>query len=397
MMFWWKEYVREWKVNLFIIIQMVLVLFYVNTQITFLWEEWNILNSIQKSQDNLYFYQNALSTICEGIVEEENFQTAEKELKQLDGMEGIAYAAGMYCGVEGYQNEMNPESVVENYNMTPLLWKGIRYPLKEGRWFQETDAEDTTLQVIIGGGLSQKYRVGDTIVLDYGEGTPKEAFVIGNLGSDFYMLNNDCSFSAEGGYVDTYVKMYTEQEDILLSNDKSWFQEFQNEASYPSSSVMLKVREGADFTEYEKYGVLFSFDKIMENTEQRCKRFVMDAINNNAVWILVIIFAVASVAYMTAQRRRYVWGIYSLFGVSGSKMLGRLMLHNLITYILGAITACLAAPSIGYLLNYQIPIIRGIHVMAMGILIALLLGISYVCNRYIRRIEPKTILLQTKE
>ena len=60
---------------------------------------------------------------------------------------------------------------------------------------EETDAEDTTLQVIIGGGLSQKYRVGDTIVLDYGEGTPKEALVIGNPGSDFYMLNNG-SFNA---------------------------------------------------------------------------------------------------------------------------------------------------------------------------------------------------------
>ena len=131
MLLWWKEYIHEWKMNLFIILQMVVVLFFVNTQVSFLVEEWGRLNSLTKTEDNMYFYENAIATIGGGAGFWEDFQHAEKKLKELDGMEGIACAAETSCQIDGYQNKITTWDYIQNANMNPLLWKGIQYPLEK--------------------------------------------------------------------------------------------------------------------------------------------------------------------------------------------------------------------------------------------------------------------------
>ena len=397
MLLWWKEYIHEWKMNLFIILQMVVVLFFVNTQVSFLVEEWGRLNSLTKTEDNMYFYENAIATIGGDAGFWEDFQYAEKKLAELDGMEGIACAAETSCQIDGYQNKITIGDYIQNANMNPLLWKGMQYPLEKGRWFQEQDAGDDILQVIIGGGLSERYKVGDSFTLLYDNDIKREALVIGDLGTDFGMLDNACTYTAAGETVDVYVTQHGADEDILLSNDTRWFEELQEEAVYPSTSAMLKIKPGTDLTVYEKYGVLSSFDTIMENTKERRDGYVMSAINYNAIWIIVIIFGVAGVAYLMAQRRRYVWGIYSLLGMSGRQMLGRLMLQNLLTYVLGTVAACLAAPYISNILNYAVAEVTMENVIAMGVLIGILFAVSYLCNLYIGQVEPKEILTQTKE
>lgn len=403
MRLWWKEYIHEWRMNVFIILQMVVVLFFVNEEVSFLAEQWGQLNSLTETGENLYFYENALATIGETAENREtassweDFRYAGEKLAELDGMEGIAYAAETYCQIDGYRNKISEEDYVTNMNMNSLLWKGIQYPLAEGRWFQEQDDTDDLLQVVIGGGLSEKYSVGDSFDLIYDNDVQRTAIVIGDLGTEFYILDNTYMYSAKGETVDVYVTLHGEDEDLLLSNDTRWFDELQDEAVYPSSSALLKIKPGSGLTSYEKYGVLSSFDQIMENTKERCDNYVIDAINYNAAWILVILFGVVGVAYMTAQKRRYTWGIYLLLGMSGKRLLGRLLLQNLLTYVLGTVAACLADPLISDILNYEAAEITMANVIAMGVLTAIMFIVSFLCNLYIRQIEPKEILTQTKE
>lgn len=394
---WWKEYIHEWRMNLFIILQMVIVLFFVNTQVSHLVEEWGKLNSLLKTEDNLYFYENALATICGSTGSQKAFQYAEKKLAELDGMEEIAYAAEVSCQINGYQNRITTDNYISNLNMNPLLWKGIQYPLVEGRWFQEQDAIDDMLQVVIGGGLSEKYKVGDSFILVYDNGIKRNAIIIGDLGTDFDILDNAYMYAAAGETIDAYVVQHGADEDILLSNDARWFEELQDEAAYPSSSALLKIKPGTDLALYEKYGVLSSFDKIMKNTRERCDGYVINAINYNAVWILVILFGVMGVAYLSAQKRRYILGIYSLLGMSGKQLFDRLLLQNLLTYVLGTIASFLIAPYISGILNYAVAEITIANVIAMGVLTGILILVSCLCNLYIRQIEPKEILMQIKE
>ena len=218
-------------------------------------------------------------------------------------MEEIAYQARVNCTVEGYEKE--GFSDVSHINLSPAFWKGLQYRIKDGRWFSRQDAEDDVLQVIIGGGLSEKYKTGDTLTLNYEEAEGKEALVIGSLGTDFYMLGD--SYGINGRDLRSYVSC---EEDVILSNDMEWFSGFQEQAVYPALSIIVKVREGADLSEYERYGVLTSFGKLMENTRKRYKNFMWDAVVfGESIWIFVILFGVFGISYATAKSMRYTWGI----------------------------------------------------------------------------------------
>lgn len=392
MLLWWKEYFHDWKMNLFFILQIVFVLFLVNIQVSFLAEEYNKLNFATETESGMYFYQNAMGVLTDAIGYD-GFVHAKEKLNQLDGFEGIAYQAYMFCELDNYKNDVTLDRTVENINLSPLLWRGLAYRLESGRWFQEKDAKEDILQVIIGGGLSKKYKIGDTLTLNYQGETKKKAVVIGSLGTKFYMLQE--SFNIEGIYLSRYAGEYTENNDIILSNNENWFEDFHDTAVYPTMSTMVKVNKDADLSEYKKYGVLSSFDEVMHNTRERCKNFIWNSICDNGLWILVILFGVIGTSYLTSMKRRYLWGIYSLLGATGNRLLVRLLLQNALTYFIGGIASILLFPYIANFLNYTTKFTM-INIIATVLLIGILFLISYLCNQYIKFIEPKEILNQTK-
>ena len=64
-MLWWKEYIREWKRNLFLVLQMVIMLFFVNSEVSFLEREYAYLTYVTGTDNNLYFYENAMGTLTD--------------------------------------------------------------------------------------------------------------------------------------------------------------------------------------------------------------------------------------------------------------------------------------------------------------------------------------------
>lgn len=386
-MLWWKEYIRGWKKNLFLVIQMMIMLFFVNSEVASLEQQYSYLTYVTGTDNSLYFYENAMGTLTDDWGYE-GFRHAVDKLEELDGFEEIAYQARVNCTVEGYTREDSLDDV-SYIHLSPAFWKGLKYRLEDGRWFCGQDAGDEVLQVIIGGGLAKKYKTGDMLTLDYGKGEGKKALVIGSLGFDFYMLG-DSGFGISERDLSSYVSL---GEDVILSNDMEWFSRFQEQAVYPALSIMVKIREGADLSEYERYGVLTSFRQVMENTRERCRNFIWDAVCGEAVWIFVVVFGVFGVSYATAKSMRYTWGIYSLLGMTGNQLLGRLMLQNMFTYLLGGIAATIFAPYIAQALNYYYEITMA-NVIATGGLITVLCLVSYFCNQYIRKIKPKEILTE---
>ena len=397
MLLWWKEYAKEWRTSLFLVLEMVLVLFWVNARVSDCVSEYGALSFAEVTDSNMYFYQNAIGVLRDDLGYE-GFRHAEEKLRQMDGLEEVAYETSVGCMVEGYQNSAEDAfGEIVHRNLSPQMWKGLQYRLGSGRWFNGQDAEDGILQVIIGGGLSKKYQVGDTITINYDQyGIRKEALVVGVLAEGFYLLEE--SFGIGGKYLASYAGgPYKDRCDFILSNDTVWEEEVRDLAEYPYLSVMVKLKEGTDLSVYKKYGVLASFDEVMANTRERCRGFIWEAINDNAIWILVIIFGVFGTSYITARNRRYSWGIYSLLGMTGNELLRRLMLQNALTYLLGGIVACVAAPHLSRLLNYEYYGFGIENAIATGALIAVLFAVSYLCNWYIRWIEPKEILNQVKE
>lgn len=391
MLIWWKEYFQNWKINLFMIVQIVFVFALVNFQVSSIMEEYNKLVFAEETGSGLYIYQNCMGTLAKGC-DWGNFQKAEQVLSAMPGMEAVGYQEQIMCDVEGYVNEEDPEyTEVIAYNMNPLMWKGLRYRLEEGRWFQEKDASDGELQVIIGGGLSKKYKEGDKLQIDFAGEEKKEAVVIGDMGAQCYIFD-----FGVWGIGQTFDNNANRAGDVIFMNDTALMEKMQEQSTYPLFSTLVKISEGTDLSPYERYGRLVSFDKMAENTQEQLKSFIGHCFSDNVIWLLVIVFGVVGTSYLTAKRRQYAWGVYSLCGVSGERLLRNLMLQNAATYLAGGLITIAVYPYMAQLLYYP-EAFTIVNWGATGCLVCIIFVICYLCNRYIRRIEPKEILNQTRE
>jgi len=391
MVLWWKDFFRNWKINLFMIVQIMFVFVLVNEQITNLVYNYKSLSFAEEKGSGLYIYQNSMGTLLKGEYSWQAFEKAEHALYDLDGVESVGYQIDSIVEVEGYINERDPEwSDVSFINMNALMWESLQYRLEEGEWFNKTYATDKELQVIIGGDMSEKFDVGDRISIHTEKGT-KEAVIIGDLGRDYFIFEFNL-----WGVGQTFTDNADTMGDVILANDVALMEELKDVSSYPAYSALIKIKEGTDLKKISKYGRLVSFDKMAENTEKQLEQFVWQAIKDNAIWIMVIIFGVAGTSYLIAKKRRYQWGVYLLLGVSGDKLLRNMMLEYAITYLIGSLGAFVL-----YIATRDIVLDRLEYTIenwiATIILYSIMFAMALLCNFYIKRIEPKEILTQTKE
>ena len=390
MTLWWKDYFRNWKVNLFMILQIIFVFALLNIQIYFIMFDYNQLKFAEKKDDNLYIYQNVMGVLNKDS-SYELFKNAESILLQIPGMEEVGYQSQTSdVEIEDYIADELEMGITLNI-LSPLMWQGYQYRLEEGRWFTESDSQDAQLQIIIGGLMSKKYKVGDHLTLQLECGN-RDAVIIGDMGPECYMF--DFNYWSFGQTFSDNAQMVSG--DVILTNDVQLEEELRDNLTYPLLSTLVKIKKGTDMAPFKKYGRLVSFDQMSDNTKEQSEKYAWQVFCDNAIWILVIIFGIAGTSYLIAKKRRYQWGVYSLLGMSGNRLLLNMMLQNLLTYLVG----------IGLIISLY-PILTKIVVLEMAfskanwiatiILFIIIFTVSYVSNCYIKHIEPKEILAQTKE
>jgi hypothetical protein len=394
-MFGIKLFIKEWGVYIFVFLQLVFVIYLVNTQLSYIASEYSQMNVIQETGQNLYFYQNVLATVnTSGYTED--IETVENTLKTMDGYEGLAYYADCTCEVTGYQNSDNSSAnEIININLSKNLYQGISYTLSSGRWFDETDDKKDTLPVIIGGGLSGKYNVGDIIEVQYMDDVKANAEIIGDLGESFWLLED--AFVSETGYINSFMAEYGSADDVILSNRLSWFSVHKDILSYPTVSSMIKINSGANLGEYEKYGKLVSFDALIQKTKEQCDQYLQRAIHDNIIWIFVVLFGIIASSYVCAGQRKYIGGVCLLMGMSNRKILYELMKQILFIFVLSAIAAFTLTPYLDILFNTYNAGFGIINFFGTAVLLAVLFAEYGICCNYIRCMQPVEILNMTKE
>lgn len=142
--------------------------------------------------------------------------------------------------------------------------------------------------------------------------------------------------------------------------------------------------------------ILVSFEEMEQETEKELHDFIKEAVEENLMWVVVIVFGIIATSYLVGKKRRYVWGIYLLLGEKPEQLLKMHMMSNAINYIIGIIAG---------LFIYQIyprdeisPAgISRYHIIVDAVFIIIMLIISLLSNAYIMKLEPKEILTQTKE
>lgn len=188
------------------------------------------------------------------------------------------------------------------------------------------------------------------------------------------------------------------QNTIFVNHTKIFNMVKREGFGHSTAHCIVKLNKNADKKFLSQYGKLVSFDEMKQETSADISNFIKDAAVEGVVWTVVIIFGIIATGYLISKRRRYVWGIYLLLGITPNKLLGVTMLNSGITYVIGIITSL--AVYQWYSQREEMAsgtVIHPYHIITGLIFFAIMMAVSLLNNLYILKIQPKEIVTQTKE
>lgn len=96
-----KDYISEWKITLFIIIQVVVALFWINGEVSMLADEYRSLNCVESTKKGVYYYSNVLG-VNGSVSDRKTLDKTIDKIKGFKGYESVGFQADAYCQVSGY-------------------------------------------------------------------------------------------------------------------------------------------------------------------------------------------------------------------------------------------------------------------------------------------------------
>lgn len=192
-----KLYLQNFPYSLLLLVQLVLVAFIFNISFVMTTSDWQMLKNVNMPKGEFYL---ATGKEIEGV--------DLKKLKELLGEERVGYIErnGNKC-IDGVDTIKSPGVVYLGGALTK-----ISYELSDGKWFGETEHE-----VILGGDIASRYKIGDTLVISEGN-MKEEAVVIGILKSPVREPNFDST------YINDFSALLWEKDSVLLTNDEDLVQ-----------------------------------------------------------------------------------------------------------------------------------------------------------------------------
>ncbi len=394
-----KMFLKNWRQHLFILIQLALVIFLINSQISNCVMEYKKMTGITETGQNLYFYKNVLGNLSQSE-EYSDFEQQKEAICKMPGVINLVYAQTISCEVAGYHNknltETDIERWVQQYNMNESMSESIQYNLTEGRWLTKEDESSDTMKIIVGGGLSQRYVVGDVIELNYEDGSSYQAEIVGKMGADHCLIDQD-GIQPASKDVSEFTTQLDEKEDTIISNSIKLEKEKKEFLYSPATSIMLTIAEGTDLAEYGKYGVICSFDQVMERTQRVVDRYISYALETNFIWILLALFGIATTAYINTRERRYTNAILLLLGMTNRQLKRISIIQSAILVILSMGISCGLKWIIENFMEVEKSPLLLSNWAGMLILSVLLLVIDSIFRGYINKMQPIEIFHMTKE
>ncbi|MBQ2884474.1 MAG: hypothetical protein IJE43_11995 [Alphaproteobacteria bacterium] len=334
LIFYIKNYKINLKMNLFIIIQLVFMLLIVNANVSDVMYLRNTAYYCKEVPQNIYFLSGATKgSVLLGDVAE--FYSFVDELNQSSAILDVGYQLedGVYIKDEDDQ--------VIPYIYLNSTMQEIEYPLKKGEWFSKSTKDDR-IQIVIGGEIGKRYKVGETIRLldaikidnkiEYRE---IDAEIIGILKDPSYVINLGVSASRP-----TYNNLYDEYQNVILSNSDIVI-DYDGVVRYPLGSVTVKLDDDADKDSITKYGQLFSFNDIEENSKTSYFKNIMNKLPSVLIIIAAVVFGLVGTTYLYVYRYMKTTTIYYLTGLSKKKCQYLITSNNLISLIVAVIVSIL--------------------------------------------------------
>ena len=389
---WRKEYLACIKNNLFIIVQICLALVLINYQVGNIIWMVERLSGIEDTDKNTYFYQYAMAAggVWDGMADYE--EVCEK-IRSFPGIEDMGETFDFTVSVEeGSVKKTDEEEVIQLQIMDSIVTAAVTYRMEEGRWLTESDRDGEEIHVVLGGEIAKRHKIGDRISVELEHGLNYEMEVVGKLPENCWLV--DMNTLTADQRIDSF--MQPDNNDIYVNHEKVFSYAKAGGFGRSNANCIVKLQKDADKEYLSDYGKLVSFKEMEQDTEKELHDYVKEIVEENMMWVVVIVFGIIATSYLMGKKRRYVWGIYLLLGEKPEQLLKMLMKNNAINYIIGVIAG---------LFIYQIyprdeisPTgIGRYHIIVDAVFILIMLIISLLSNAYIMKLEPKEILTQTKE
>lgn len=329
-----KNYKINLKMNLFIILQLVFMILIINANVSDVMYLRDTTYYCKDVPSNIYFLSGATKgSVMLGDVRE--FFDFVEELNQNDAISDVGYQLEDGVYIRGKDNQ-----VIPYIYLNPTMQE-IQYPLKSGTWFNDSTSENL-IQIVIGGDIGRSYKVGEIIqVLDAVKVDNKieyrqiSAEVIGILKDPSYVINLGVSASRP-----TYSNLYDEYKNIILSNSDVVI-DYDGIVRYPLGSVTVKLAEDADPNSISRYGQLFNFSDIEENSRTSYYNNIMDKLPSVLITVTAVVFGLIGTTYLYVCRFMKTITIYFLTGMSKKKCQFFISSNHLISLFVALIVSVL--------------------------------------------------------
>lgn len=317
-----KNYKLRKISNIFFIIQIALILLFINAEISNHSFSNNLSNNVSNYTSNLYYLSGAISNNLD-TQEKSEFDLLIKKIASVKGVEsvGFQYQANAYDNKKGYESSV----IFINKGM-----REIQYRLGEGKWFTENKQSE----VILGGKLCQYYKIGDkiTLIKSGGDKDPVSkkqttGIVIGYLKNPF-IISLDTTSSFEDMNCEL---LFRRQENVVLTNDANiceW-----DSSIIPRDSLIIKTNVDGQLQGLKKYGLPISFEKIEENTKKEHVNFIETSGITILLVITILILGMTINSYIYIRSNLDTFVIYYICGMRKKNIVFILILVNIINII----------------------------------------------------------------
>lgn len=327
-----KNYILHIPYSIVLIIQMVIVVFIMN--ITFV-----IQDTQNKVLDNISFEDDFYLLRARKIDYEK-----VKEIEKIVGKGNVGYL-GKRGGIEFDENDdVNSPAV---YYISPLMEK-VTYQLSAGRWFSGAANE-----IILGGEIGAKYKVGDIITLHMEEET-KEVTVVGILRSPALVLDFS-GMELEGGLYD----MFFQQKNVCLTN--TWELVEGHRGGIQGVDCMVRIINQEQLKKLQGKYLVKSLKSMYKESKEEARRYTHEQLLEISVLVGIAFLSVAIQIFLYLKKNKRELGTYRILGMSSLGNYGivffqylcNMFLAFLILYILYDSTGVLAMEGLQWYQSMQ--------------------------------------------
>lgn len=346
-------YVQNMPVAMFLAAQLVLVSFIFNISFVLTSADVQMLRNIKVSEKSLYY-----------AARKESLDVDIEKLQNILGKEHVGYIErnGKKC-VDGMDSLDSPGLVY----LGGVAQK-ISYKLSRGRWFSNAAHE-----VILGGEIAKKYKVGDELVISE-ENIEEKGIVVGILKEPA----KEPSFASTD--IDNLDGLFWDRRSVMLTNDKKLVQSISDNGILQRKSCLIDLADASEkvVAEIKKEYEICSVQDVLKHAKEQQKRRTVKETFRLFCMIAIAFVSVAIHIFLYVCKYKKELKVFRMLGMSWKRIYGMTLFGHICNVGIGALGTYIIFQNKGILARFNLEPYAGL--MRLGWYITMAFFMAYLLN-----------------